>query len=304
MEVKTQPPPFDDLIVEEKTFVEEDPFMTGAKDDQSKAELPTFLESSGITLLCNIDKTRIGRRLRTFGYITDVVEVKDKIRHLAFVTVGWGDTMKKLIVFNNVFLRYREDLLKGNGLFVCGVVTKDREDVCIKVESISCNNEYNNSPFFPETEDEVDDEHGLIEYTYIRDELNDMFAKYGLPQNASRLYGELDDVSMMIQRATNKPSDDVQEELWNIIYNFILEYTKVDYYKYIKSDQWKQRANHVKEHFGNRCQLCNISRDERILHAHHRTYERLGNELPEDLTVLCEDCHSLFHEHKKLVASA
>jgi hypothetical protein len=32
------------------------------------------------------------------------------------------------------------------------------------------------------------------------------------------------------------------------------------------------------------------------LEAHHRTYERRGEELPEDLTALCPTCHRWFHE--------
>jgi hypothetical protein len=27
------------------------------------------------------------------------------------------------------------------------------------------------------------------------------------------------------------------------------------------------------------------------LEVHHRTYTRLGFEIPEDITVLCDDCH-------------
>lgn len=45
------------------------------------------------------------------------------------------------------------------------------------------------------------------------------------------------------------------------------------------------RANH-------RCQLCN---KDNILHVHHRTYERLRKELPEDLIVLCQSCYLKFH---------
>lgn len=36
------------------------------------------------------------------------------------------------------------------------------------------------------------------------------------------------------------------------------------------------------------------------LDVHHRTYERLGNESPDDLTVLCRDCHKLFSQNGKL----
>jgi replicative DNA helicase len=45
---------------------------------------------------------------------------------------------------------------------------------------------------------------------------------------------------------------------------------------------------------GHRCQVCN-SPDK--LDVHHRTYERVGQEQLDDLTVLCDRCHGLFHEH-------
>ena len=33
------------------------------------------------------------------------------------------------------------------------------------------------------------------------------------------------------------------------------------------------------------------------LEVHHRTYERLGEELASDLTVLCNRCHHVHHQH-------
>ena len=45
---------------------------------------------------------------------------------------------------------------------------------------------------------------------------------------------------------------------------------------------------------GNRCQLC--GRSDVPLVVHHNTYERLWNEHPSDLVVLCNECH---HEHHK-----
>lgn len=41
-----------------------------------------------------------------------------------------------------------------------------------------------------------------------------------------------------------------------------------------------------------RCQICNVGDD---LQVHHRTYVRFGAEWPGDLTVLCADCHQLYH---------
>ncbi len=70
------------------------------------------------------------------------------------------------------------------------------------------------------------------------------------------------------------------------------------YQDYIRSATWKTRAFAAKERADWKCQVCNRSRREVVLDAHHRTYERLGRELPEDITVLCRDCHSLYELNK------
>jgi len=67
---------------------------------------------------------------------------------------------------------------------------------------------------------------------------------------------------------------------------------KRNYDDYIASKPWKDKAEAAKARVGYRCQTCN---EKVSLNAHHRTYERLGNELPEDITVLCADCHSKIH---------
>lgn len=71
----------------------------------------------------------------------------------------------------------------------------------------------------------------------------------------------------------------------------------VDYYTYINSPEWQERAYQAKIDADYHCQVCYGTKD---LHAHHRTYIRLGHELPSDLTVLCADCHELFHKNRKL----
>lgn len=67
---------------------------------------------------------------------------------------------------------------------------------------------------------------------------------------------------------------------------------KVDYYEYIESEAWKARRNLALERCGHKCQLC--SRTDG-LQVHHNSYENLGNELDEDLIVLCRRCHEAFH---------
>lgn len=73
----------------------------------------------------------------------------------------------------------------------------------------------------------------------------------------------------------------------------------INYYAYIESEEWRQRANAAKLRAGYRCQVCNRPSSEVTLDAHHRTYERLGDELPEDITVLCRGCHELYETRRK-----
>jgi|GEM_PF-2903918 len=74
----------------------------------------------------------------------------------------------------------------------------------------------------------------------------------------------------------------------------------INYYAYIASEEWRQRAHAAKQRAGNRCQVCNRPSGEVMLNAHHRTYERLGNEHPDDITVLCRDCHELYERNRKI----
>jgi formylmethanofuran dehydrogenase subunit E len=77
----------------------------------------------------------------------------------------------------------------------------------------------------------------------------------------------------------------------------VIEEQSIEYERYIQSPEWKAKADRAKYIMGYRCQVCYSSRN---IEAHHRTYERLGNEWPTDITVLCDDCHELFHNHRRL----
>ena len=79
------------------------------------------------------------------------------------------------------------------------------------------------------------------------------------------------------------------------VVELVLAMGQIDYKAYIASDEWKEKASAAKERAGYRCQLCNAHKNKTSLHAHHRTYERLTNEEPGDITVLCASCHAKFH---------
>lgn len=68
------------------------------------------------------------------------------------------------------------------------------------------------------------------------------------------------------------------------------------YADYLQTPHWKQIRAMALHQANYRCQLCN---GKEKLQVHHRTYERLGCEWLEDLTVLCRGCHELFHQSRK-----
>lgn len=66
----------------------------------------------------------------------------------------------------------------------------------------------------------------------------------------------------------------------------------LDYKDYLQTKEWKEKSKAIRQFYGNRCALCNSSKN---LNVHHRTYKNRGNELPEDLILLCNSCHKKFH---------
>ncbi len=74
----------------------------------------------------------------------------------------------------------------------------------------------------------------------------------------------------------------------------------VHYQTYLQSPEWAIKRNEARERAGHRCQVCNSPNGP--LDTHHRTYDRLGRELPEDLIVLCRSCHDLFHKNGRVAS--
>lgn len=73
------------------------------------------------------------------------------------------------------------------------------------------------------------------------------------------------------------------------------------YSEYLETEEWKMTRHYAIERAGRRCQTCNRARR---LQAHHRTYDRLGEEWLDDLTVMCDGCHETFHQHQELASTA
>lgn len=69
--------------------------------------------------------------------------------------------------------------------------------------------------------------------------------------------------------------------------------TRTPTYKaHLVGPDWAAKRADCLARAGYRCEQCGLPYG---LTAHHRTYERLGHELPEDLVCLCRDCHRKIH---------
>lgn len=77
----------------------------------------------------------------------------------------------------------------------------------------------------------------------------------------------------------------------------IRAYKEMPYDSYLATSHWKVKRERAVTRDGYRCRVCN-SPDR--LNVHHRTYERIGEEVDSDLITLCQPCHQLFHDNGKL----
>lgn len=75
--------------------------------------------------------------------------------------------------------------------------------------------------------------------------------------------------------------------------------TKTEYAQYLQSAHWRDLREQAISNGSRRCAQCLLPRwvaelaYDQDLHVHHLTYERLGNERPEDLRVVCARCHEI-----------
>lgn len=66
-----------------------------------------------------------------------------------------------------------------------------------------------------------------------------------------------------------------------------------DHDRFIRSKRWIDRRDRYFSEHPKKCARCDT---QKRIHLHHKTYERVGAELNEDLTPLCELCHSIVHK--------
>ena len=71
-----------------------------------------------------------------------------------------------------------------------------------------------------------------------------------------------------------------------------------EYDRYLETAHWQSfrklaLESQLKKLGKSRCESCPT--DSNDLHVHHLTYERLGAERIEDVTIVCRECHEKIH---------
>lgn len=64
------------------------------------------------------------------------------------------------------------------------------------------------------------------------------------------------------------------------------------YESYIHSSTWRNRRKRALELANYKCEKCGCKEN---LHVHHLSYEHFGDELDNELQVLCRECHQRVH---------
>jgi hypothetical protein len=78
------------------------------------------------------------------------------------------------------------------------------------------------------------------------------------------------------------------------------DFTKLPYKVYLETTHWNKTRKRILKFDGWKCVKCG---SKKSLKVHHRTYERLGQELLEDLVTLCSVCHATLHGSGKPIDS-
>ena len=71
---------------------------------------------------------------------------------------------------------------------------------------------------------------------------------------------------------------------------------RAKYPAYLESSLWRAKRRAIKEYYHYRCAYCHRSQyDSVIIQVHHKHYDTLYHEKPNDLEVVCNQCHAEIH---------
>lgn len=89
-------------------------------------------------------------------------------------------------------------------------------------------------------------------------------------------------------------SHEIEEPLpWVANEQRLAELRSMAYRVYLATPEWRYKRREMIKWAERKCQRCREF--SHLLQVHHRCYDRLGEELVEDLEVLCDKCHRQEH---------
>ena len=80
-----------------------------------------------------------------------------------------------------------------------------------------------------------------------------------------------------------------------------MKWNRENYYKYLETPHWKQFCVDIQRERNGKCEGCGIENRTAFqkfgmrLNVHHKTYDNIGHEKPEDVELLCYRCHMNRH---------
>lgn len=114
-------------------------------------------------------------------------------------------------------------------------------------------------------------------------------------QYVEELRGEFDEGKF--QHWKQQRYEEGQMLFKSICHDNYLQTNAYKYYTYLQSDTWKQKRAKVLIRDNGQCQLCKV---QSATDVHHLTYDRIYEELLEDLLSVCRGCHTEVHRNQFL----
>lgn len=76
-----------------------------------------------------------------------------------------------------------------------------------------------------------------------------------------------------------------------------------DYNTYMLTEHWKVLRERIAYNKNYKCDICG-KHVKMCFQVHHKTYKHVGNELDNELSLLCIECHENLHTERKLAQIA
>ena len=81
------------------------------------------------------------------------------------------------------------------------------------------------------------------------------------------------------------------DELYKLIIN---KFNSMPYKEYLETEHWQHFRKEALKSANYKCQVCSKDSDNKLA-VHHNNYDNRGRETFNDVVVLCDGCHELFH---------